>query len=71
VIQIFSTSSPLRRISASTASTSPPGSMTAAFIVFAHQTTVQFWRSGVTGATKTPIGDWVDMSVKCPEAGRK
>jgi hypothetical protein len=36
--------------------TSPPGSITAACLVLAHQTMVQFCCSGVTGATMARIG---------------
>ncbi len=40
----------------------PPGSITAAFIVRVHQTVVQFCCRGVTGVTKTPIGEGVGSS---------
>jgi len=52
-------------------STSPPGSMTAAFLVFEHQTIVQFCCSGVTGAMTALMGDWV-VKVSAPnENGRE
>ncbi len=57
MIQIWSSISPRRATSAMIASTDPPGSITAAFIVCVHQTVVQFCCSGVTGVTNTPTGD--------------
>jgi len=56
VIQIFSSVSPWSARIASRRGTSPPGSITAAFLVFTHQTMVQFCCSGVTGATMARIG---------------
>jgi hypothetical protein len=56
VIQIFSTSSPCSAMALSSRGTSPPGSITAAFLVAVHQTMVQFCCSGVTGAMMARMG---------------
>jgi len=67
VIQIFSTVRPCWVMAAISRGISPPGSITAAFFVFSHQTTVQFCCSGVTGAMIALIGEVV---TKAPGSAR-
>jgi hypothetical protein len=56
VIQIFSRVRPWSANAFIRRGTSPPGSMTAAFLVLAHQTIVQFCCRGVTGAMTARMG---------------
>ena len=56
VTQIFSSVSPWSLMMPSSRGVSPPGSITAACFVRAHQTMVQFCCNGVTGATMARIG---------------
>ena len=56
MIQIFSRVRSCSSSAANSRGTSPPGSMIAAFFVFAHHTMVQFCWSGVTGAIRARMG---------------
>src|SRR6516162_9825234 len=62
VSQIFSTVTPVCLIAAKILSTSPPGSITTAFLVASHQMIVQFCSNSVTGTMIAPAFALVSVS---------
>src|SRR5215475_15457780 len=70
VSQIFSTVTPVCLIAARIFGTSPPGSITTAFLVASHQMMVQFCSNGVTGTMTAPAFALVSVSCvmgpECP-----
>src|SRR5215204_5968753 len=65
VSQIFSTVTPVCLIASWIFGTSPPGSITTAFLVASHQMMVQFCSNSVTGTMIAPALAWVWVSARC------